>query len=965
VIAPERFARVDELFDAALDRPVQERSAWLRDVCASDPDLRVEVEALLKLAESDDALVDSGALQGPIWEDLARELQSLEELSAGDRVGPYEIRDLIGRGGMGAVYRARDLTLDRDVAVKALNFLNRGFPPDASTLRRFEREAKLLASLNHPNIAAIYDFLQVGERSYLVLELVDGETLSSRLTRGPLELAEAVRVATELAQALEEAHRKGVVHRDLKPSNVKLTPEGRVKVLDFGLAKAEEESGEPDRQDRDTPTLGAPTTQSGVILGTPGYMSPEQVRGLGTDKRADIWAFGCLLYEMLSGARAFTGGTVSDALAASLRDEVDWGRLPASVPPGLERLLRRCLKQHTRERLQDIGDARIELEELARGDSAEVSPGRRPSRLSTAALASAALLAFLLGAAFFRVLARREAPANRSVMRTSLLLEPGTRLWQGASSSIALSADGSRVAFVGQKDERTNLYVRSLDSYQAFPVAASEGARDPFFSPDGEWVGFFAGGEIRRVHLASGSPSSVAKSILPLRGASWGADGRVLFAQDGAKGLFVVPASGGTPEVLLAPDPGEDATEYRWPQWLSGQRKVLFTTIRIDASGITDQLAVLDLDTDRVHVVGRGTQGVFVPSGHILYTTGGALEAVSFDMERMGAAGGSFRVVDSVHGYPAGAMSFSVSPSGALLYVEPPLTGTLDWIDRAGVKNPVQIPRGTPGWPRVSPNERYAAIHVGGPETRDVWILDLDRPGTLRQLTYRGGGFPVWSHDGRRIAFMSRQEGSGDIYVVLADGSGTPERVVAGERTKIPVSWSAAGVLAYYEIGEANQRDIWVVDLEGDRIPQPFVATPANELSPVFSPDGRRIAYVSNETGQNEVYVRPFPPPGPVTAVSIDGGSEPAWSRDGKALFYRHGDTLMSVSVRSSARLEVGRPTTAVGVPLLPGSGGNASYDVASDGQRFLMLRPATGTSAEELRLVLNWAEALPAQASR
>ncbi|HEY7817074.1 MAG TPA: protein kinase, partial [Vicinamibacteria bacterium] len=614
MIAPERFARVDELFDAALDRPAQERSAWLGVVCASDPDLRVEVEALLKLAESDDALVDSGALKGPIWEDLARELASLEELSPGDRVGLYEIRELIGRGGMGAVYRARDLTLDRDVAIKALSFLNRGFPPDASTLRRFEREAKLLASLNHPNIAVIYDFFQAGDRSYLVLELVEGETLSSRLTRGPLELAEAVRVATELAQALEEAHRKGIVHRDLKPSNVKLTPEGRVKVLDFGLAKASEESGDPNRQDYDTPTLGAPTTRSGVILGTPGYMSPEQVRGLGTDKRADVWAFGCLLYEMLTGGRAFTGGTAGDALAAALRDEVDWGRLPASTPPGIQRLLRRCLKQHTRERLQDIGDARIELEELAREESAQVSRDRGAPRLSAAALASALLLAFLLGGGIFWVLARREPAAERSMMRASLLIEPGTRLWQGASSSIALSPDGSRVAFVGQRDERTNLYVRSLDSYKASAVAASDGARDPFFSPDGEWVGFFAGGEIRRVHLASGSPSSIAESILPLRGASWGVDGRVVFAQDGARGLFIVPASGGIPEVLLAPDPGEEATEYRWPQWFPGQRRVLFTKIKIDASGITDQLAVLDLDTDRLHVVGRGTQGVVVPS---------------------------------------------------------------------------------------------------------------------------------------------------------------------------------------------------------------------------------------------------------------------------------------------------------------------------------------------------------------
>ncbi len=953
MIAPERFARVDELFDAALDRPVSERSSWLQEVCGSDPELRVEVEGLLRLAERDDELVDSGALRGPIWEDVARELESLDELSPGDEVGLYEIRDLVGKGGMGAVYRARDLTLGRDVAIKALT---RGFPPDASTLRRFEREAKLLASLNHPNIAAIYDFLQVDGRSYIVLELVEGETLSFHLRRGPFELPDAIHVMTQLAHALEEAHRKGVVHRDLKPSNVKLTPEGRVKVLDFGLAKTAEGR---DDADREAPTAGAPTTQSGVILGTPGYMSPEQVRGLAVDKRTDVWAFGCLLYEMLTGVRAFAGGTVSDAIAASLRDEVDWSRLPRATPEGLRRLLRRCLKQDTRERLQEIGDARIELEELAREDPSESRRETKRAWRPSAGLLISTLLGFLLGAALFWIVDGRAPPAKRSTLRASLLLNPAERLWQGASSSIAISPDGSRVAFVGETGERTNLFVRSLDAYDAAPVGASDGARDPFFSPDGEWVGFFTGGKIRRVHLASGSPSSIVEASLPLRGASWGADGRVVFAQDGAKGLFVVPASGGTPELLLSPDPSEDAVEYRWPQWLPEQAGVLFTTIKLDDSGITDELAVLDLETGRVQVIGRGAQGVFVPSGHVLYATGGALEAVGFDVERLEVTGGSLRVVENVNGYPMGATSFAASPAGALLYLEPPLTATLHWVEPEGVRVPLEIPRGTPGWPRVSPDGRFAAIHVGGPETRDVWILDLERPGSSRQLTYRGGGFPVWSHDGRRIAFMSRHEGSGDLYTLPADGSGSPERVVSGERTKIPVSWSAAGVLAYYEIGEATERDIWVVDLEGDRIPQPFVATPANELSPVFSPDGRHIAYVSSETGQNEVYVRPFPPPGPVTAISINGGSEPAWSRDGMKLFYRHADSLMSVSVRYSPRFEVGRPATVIDEPLLPGSGGNASYDVAADGRRVLMLRPPTETSVEQLRLVLNWADDL------
>jgi serine/threonine-protein kinase len=957
VIELERFSRLDELLEGALDQPAAARSAWLEKACAGDPSLRAEVEKLLKLAErNDDALVDSGALRGAVWEEVARDLGSMDELVPGDRVGAYEVRGLIGRGGMGAVYRARDLTLGREVAIKALD---PAFAPSASAIRRFEREAKLLASLNHPGIAVIHELVALDDRRFLVLELVEGETLSERLAGGRFEPASAIPIAIEIAEALEEAHRKGIIHRDLKPSNVKLTREGRVKVLDFGLAKSQEPGDETGGADA---TAAAPTTQAGVVLGTPGYMSPEQARGLAVDRRADIWAFGCLLYEMLAGTRAFAGKTFSDVIAAVLRDEVDWGRLPPWTPAPLERLLKKCLRQDLRERLQDIGDARTELEELLQ-DGARGTAKSRP-RPQRAALALSALAAFLAGAAMVGWLSARFAPAvPPSPMNVSLLLHPG-RLWQGASSSIAISPDGSHVAFVSNREGKVNLFVRSLAAYEPIEVRSSEDARDPFFSPDGEWVGFFAGGEMRRFHLASGSSSSIAKTSLPSRGASWGEDGRIVFAQDGARGLFMVPASGGPPELFLSPEESAVPFEYLWPQWLPKQTGVLFTRRKLTDSGIAHEMAVVETGSGRVHILGRGSQGNYAPSGHIVYTAGGALEAVSFDPERLATSGGSFRIVESVNGYSTGASSFCVSSSGSLLYVEPLPTATLDWIDRKGAGVRVETPRGAPGWPRLSPDGRYAAIHVGVPETRDVWLLDLERPGAFRQLTYQGGGFPVWSRDGRSIAFMSRRDGSGDLYRVPADGSGPPERIVSSERTKIPVSWSVEGVLAYYEIAESTERDLWTVDVDGDRIPKPFLATPANELSPVFSPDARYIAYVSNETGQNEVYVRPFPGPGPVLPISIDGGSEPAWRRDGAELFYRHRDTLMKVSVRYSPRFEVGRPQPAIDEPLLPSSGGNASYDVPAAGSRFLLLRPASGSTADELRLVVNWAaslEALPA----
>ncbi|HEY7820232.1 MAG TPA: serine/threonine-protein kinase, partial [Vicinamibacteria bacterium] len=423
MIELERFSRVDELLERALDEPAATRSAWLEKACGGDRALRAEVEKLLKLAErDDDALVDSGALRGAVWQEVARDLGTTDELVPGDRVGSYEIRDLIGRGGMGAVYRARDSTLGREVAIKALD---PAFAPSASAIRRFEREAKLLASLNHPGIAVIYELVAVEERRFLVLELVEGETLADRLARAPFEPSDAVPIAIQIAEALEEAHRKGVIHRDLKPSNVKLTRDGRVKVLDFGLAKSQAPGDEAGGTDT---TEAAPTTQAGAVLGTPGYMSPEQARGLAVDKRGDIWAFGCLLFEMVAGTRAFAGKTFSDAIAAVLRDEVDWGRLPRSTPAPLERLLKKCLRQDLRERLQDIGDARIELEELLR-DTGPKADAKSSWRLSTPAVALSALAAFLAGATLVGMFAGRLVPgASPSPMSLSLLVPPPGRL---------------------------------------------------------------------------------------------------------------------------------------------------------------------------------------------------------------------------------------------------------------------------------------------------------------------------------------------------------------------------------------------------------------------------------------------------------------------------------------------------------------------------------------------------------
>ena len=962
MIDRKQFSRVDELFDAALDKPPEERASFLGEACARDAALREEVQKLLELSAKEDSLFPSGAMKGPIWEEVARELQGGDDATIvpGDHIGPYEILDLLGRGGMGSVYRAKDPDLEREVAIKVLS---RDFAADSSTLRRFEREAKLLASLNHPNIASIYDLLRVDDKRYLILELAEGPTLAERIARGPLELFELLNFAEQIAEAVGEAHRKGVIHRDLKPSNIKITHEGHIKVLDFGLAKTHDEAAA--EATTRTELASAPTTIAGVVLGTPGYMSPEQARGERVDKRTDVWAFGCLLFEMLTGQRAFGGQTPSDAIAAVLRDQVDWGRLPADTPRALLRLMKLCLRQDARQRLQDIGDARIEIAELARQGTA-VDWGERGTGTKGRWVALASLAAFLAGMAFFRAIGDRGPHVTRGPLtRSTVVVGPEERLFVGASSTLALSPDASRLAFVAEKENHAMLYVRELGAYGLKAIRGSDDARDPFFSPDGAWIGFFAQGAMKKVPVSRGIAEIVTEAGVQSRGASWGDNGMIVFAQDGAQGLWVVPATGGEPELIseLGDDP--NVLEHLWPQWLPGlpglpgERTVLFTMRSSSATGVLDQIALLDSESGTVTILGPGGQASYLPSGHLVYVRGGSIEVAPFDPRGLRLTGSGVPLIEGIHAYPLGASTFATSSAGALVYMARTPSTVLDVIDLKGNVDVMEVSMGSPGWPRISPDGRLAAVHIGGRESRELWIFDLARPGSIRQLTFRGGGFPTWSPDGTRIAFMSRRGGSGDLYIVAADGSSPPEHLTGSGRTLIPVSWSPDGVLAYYEIGDVRQRDLWVIDVRNGSEPVPFVESPANELSPVFSPDGRYIAYVSNETGQNEIYVRPYPPPGPVTAVSIDGGTEPVWSADGHKLYYRHGEELFAVPVSTGPGFSVGSPRAVLNTPAPPTTGSNPAYDVFPSGDRFLILRPPPGAPIDRLRVVLNWYQEL------
>jgi Tol biopolymer transport system component len=958
-----RWSRIDELLDAALDLPSHERSSWLDTACGGDAELRGAVAHLLALSDrEDDGLRPMGALAGPVWEEVARDLDTepeSRELPAGHTLGDYVLLGVLGRGGTGTVYRARDPRLDREVAVKALSH---GFPEGSPELRRLEREARLLASLNHPNIAVVYELLFVEHTPYLVLELVPGESLADRVARSALPVAEALRAAQQVAEALEEAYRNGVVHRDLKPANVMLTPAGRVKVLDFGLAKAAPPGASPATSS--TPLRSPPTTREGMVLGTPAYMSPEQARGEVVDHRTDVWALGCIVYEMVTGHRAFRGETVTETLASVLRDDVDWTRLPAVAPSALVRFLRRCLQKDPRLRFQDVGDARIELGELL-GETAGRPPWLmalrrwwRPAALAAAALALAAG-AFFLG----RVPGLRARATSSAPVRVSVAMGPNIRLWIGASPSLAISPDGSRIAFVGESGGRTQLYERELGSYTATPVRSSEDARSPFYSPDGRWIGFFAQGELRKVPTAGATPEKIAAGGLQSRGASWAEDGRIVFAQAAAPGLQVVDAAGGEVHLLTSVDRARGEVAHLWPQWLPGGKRVLFTVQQAGGSSAAEELFVVTPETGERRRLREGSQAVYAASGHLVFVSRGRLEAAPFDPRRLESSGPGVSLLDSLEIYPRASAAFAVSASGTLLYVPSHDGAVLGWVDRDGKAVPIDTPPGTPGWPRISPNGRRVAIHLGRAESREVWVFEVDRPRALRQLTFEGGGFPVWSPDSRRVAFSSQREGGGTLAVVAADGSEEPHRLLDGTRIRIPVSW-ARGLLAYYEIGEGNQRDIWVVNAAGGEAPVAFAVTAANEFSPVFSPDGRWLAYVSNETGRNEVYVRPYPPPGPVTAVSIDGGTEPVWRRDGAELFYRHGEALMAVAVRRTSGFSVGPARRVLVTEMVPNAAGNPGFDVTPDGQRFLFLRPTDEASVEALNVVLGWAAELERLAS-
>jgi serine/threonine-protein kinase len=794
-------------------------------------------------------------------------------------LGPYEILAPIGAGGMGEVFRARDPRVGRDVAIKvsADRFSD-----------RFAREARAIAALNHPNICTLYD---VGP-NYLVMELIEGESLRARMRSGALAESEALRIAGQVADALESAHDNGVVHRDLKPANIMIRPDGTVKVLDFGLAKMAQASAGPAD---DTPTRSVSLTEGGAVMGTAAYMSPEQARGSEVDKRTDIWAFGVVLYEMLTGDRLFTGASLSDVLAAVLTRDLDL----STAPPAARRLLTRCLERDPRRRLRDIGDARILL------DQSPVLNPAAPSALRWLPWAAAAALAIALAVALV-LLWREPGRGALSTMRLNVDLGP-----QAVGTAMpALSPDGQRLVFVARAaDGHTHLLLRRLDTAQDEVLPGTEEAASPFFSADGRWIAFFAAGQLRRISVQGGAVVKVADISGP-NGASWGEDGTIVVGSGNAGGLSRVSWTGGTPEPLTRTGEHGDAT-HRYPQVLPGAKAALFTSHKI-VTGFDDAtIEAVSLATGERKVVLRG--GYFAryisDVSALVYLHDGVLFAVPFDVRALEVRGTPVPVLEEVAGDAnTGAGNVDVA-GGTLIYRQgkgPVRTWQVLALDRLGRTEPLIADAGTYYTPAFSPNGDRLALAVDyGDRGREIAVYDVQRA-SLQRLTFTKevNLFPVWSPDGRYLAFESSSPTGYGLGLIRADGGGALFRTLEHPGLMVPGSFSRDGhTLAYNDSQTETGFDIWTVtvgwsDPERPTFerPTPFQRTPFSEHSPVFSPDGRWIAYVSNESGRGEIYVRPFPGPGGKSRVSLNGGYNPVWSPAGRELYFWAPDARIMVT---------------------------------------------------------------------
>jgi len=867
-------------------------------------------------------------------------------LSPGTRLGSYEIAAQIGAGGMGEVYRATDTRLRRDVAVKVLPEV---VAADSERLARFRREAEVLASLNHPNIATVFGLEHEGATTALVMELVEGQTLADRIVTGPLSLDETLAVARQIAAALEAAHAQGVVHRDLKPGNISVRPDGTVKVLDFGLAKAMAPVGDglPPGASQ-SPTITTPAmTQAGVILGTAAYMAPEQAKGKPVDTRADIWAFGCVLFEMLTGTRAFGGDDVTDTIAAVVAKEPAWETLPAETPVSVRRLLGRCLRKDPKARLHHIADARLELEDVGAEARAEAAAApRRPAGLVALAVA-AALLAVVAGVQTWR-LSRQDGVAPRPVHFQVPLPLGVAGAPDGAMA--AISPDGSRLVLAYDAGSGRQLYTRRLDETELRTLEGTDGGTAPFFSPDGRSIAYRVRGELRKTSVDGGPSLPIVEA--DFGAGAWGPDDTIVYTPNYASGLWQVSASGGDARMLTEPSPEDGDLGHWWPQVLPDGDSVLFTNYRSPVE--RSRIEVYSLSAGTRTVVAEGFFGRYVPTDHLLFNRASTVLAAPFDLETLQITGPEVPVLADVSiNAPSALARYSVSPEGTLAYVPQRSLATprrLVWLDRDGTESPAGEERRLFAAPRLSPAGERVALLITEESDTDVWVYDLAReqlnpvasaPGTEQS--------PVWDPGGRRL-FFSLENPTFWIYARALDDRAEPELVLDGPFDVAPQAVSPdGGLLVYLRSDPSTRGGLWLHPLTGDAPDRPFADDPSfAEEGAALSPDGRWLAYVSEESGRFEVWVERFPDGGDRLRVSNDRGSDPAWSTDGAELFFRQGDRMMAAPARDG---DFGRPEMLFERRLL-------GYSVARDG-RFLAVLPDETAPPPVVDVVLNWFEEL------
>jgi len=882
----------------------------------------------------------------------------------------YEIIDEIGRGGMGEVYLAEDTNLKRKVAIKVLP---QPFALDKEMLARFEREARLLASLNHPNIATIHGLEKSDGQQFLVMELVEGETLAERIKKGPLPLNEALEVCHQIAEGLESAHEKGIIHRDLKPANVKVTPEGKVKILDFGLAKAFETavSGEAPGADPSlSPTITVESSRSGVILGTAAYMSPEQARGKTLDKRTDIWSFGCVLFEAITGQLAFKGETISDSIAAILKNDPDWSAIPETTSMKIRDLLRRCLQKDPHDRLHDIADARIDIQDVLTGPPEQIASTVRTTPRWRSMFWAMTSFAFVLTCVLLWSPWRTAKPQEQLISRFAINLSQGETLGYEIGPAAVLSPNGTQLIYVVQKKETTQLYLRPIHEFEAQPISSTEGAKGPFFSPDGSWVAFHADGLLKKVSLLGGTPQIICEAKSGL-GGTWSEDGTIYFGDWYKASLMSVPAAGGDPERVTSglKTVNEKTFEhsYFWPQMLPGGKALLYTVF----NNVEDMhVAAYSLESgEHKTLIESGGPAQYLPTGHLIYARAGDLMAVSFDLKKLEVTGSPLPVLEGIQRGEWGLAHFGLSKSGSLVFVpgvSTPRENGLVWVDLEGSVESLPFPRGFYQSPRLSPDGKQ--LVVARLETvANLWIYGLERR-TSRRLTDESGSefWAIWTPDGKRIVFNSTRTGRSMVPMLWkpADGSGPAELFAEGEYHQQPKSWSADGkwMVLTEGLNPKSGVDIWMLKLDGDRKPEPFLNSRFNEIHPIFSPDGRWIAYVTDESGREEVYVRPFPGPGNIIPISTDGGMEPVWRPNGKVLYYRDasGDKMMAVSFLTEPELRVGKPQLLFEGRYLGGAPWGRNYDIAPDGERFIMITDEEQKQKPtQIKVILNWSKEL------